>query len=285
MATPGKGAPDAARLAAEWDARVRGNREQVERRRLVADAGDFYAPVSARFVQDPRRKDDAVLDALLELARPGETWLDIGAGAGRYALPLALHVARVVAMDPSPAMLDQLREGMARHGIPNIEALPGRWPADAGLVAGRGVDVSLIAHVGYDVEPIAPFLDAMEHAARRRCVAVMMDRSPAGYASPFWPPVHGEERMELPAAEEAVAMLRARGSRPRLRRLPRPRPRWTDEEELLAMLRHQLWIPERGPADERLRQAVAASLERHQDGIGLASVEGWIDVIDWRPRG
>ena len=39
----------------------------------------------------------ALLDILLSLARPGETWLDIGAGAGRYALPLALHVREVIA--------------------------------------------------------------------------------------------------------------------------------------------------------------------------------------------
>ena len=36
-----------------------------------------------------------MLDALLALVRSGETWLDVGAGAGRFALPIAR------ALDPS----------------------------------------------------------------------------------------------------------------------------------------------------------------------------------------
>ena len=56
-----------------------------------------------------------------ELVRPGETWLDIGAGAGRYALPIALALApsggRVIAVDASPGMLDALMELQAEHGI------------------------------------------------------------------------------------------------------------------------------------------------------------------------
>src|SRR6266508_1605855 len=98
----------------EWAHRVRANRAQVDRVREVAD-GDFYAATSSLFVVDPRRSDadDPALAELRRLARPGETWLDIGAGAGRYALPLALIVREVIAVDPSPTMLAGLRPGMA----------------------------------------------------------------------------------------------------------------------------------------------------------------------------
>jgi len=71
-----------------WAARVRTNRDQVERIREIPDGTDFYAPVNSLFRADPTRTDDAVLDALLGLVRSGETWLDVGAGAGRYALPI-----------------------------------------------------------------------------------------------------------------------------------------------------------------------------------------------------
>ena len=104
-------------LADAWARRVRDNAAQVERIRETPDGRDFYATVSRTFVADPARGDDPVLETLLAHARPGETWLDIGAGAGRYALPLARHVREVVAVDPSASMLEALRAGMAAHGI------------------------------------------------------------------------------------------------------------------------------------------------------------------------
>jgi SAM-dependent methyltransferase len=260
---------------------VRGNREQVERIRRGPERPDFYAPVSAHFVDDPRRADDPVLQALLELARPGETWLDIGAGAGRYALPLALRVGEVLALDPSPAMLDGLRAGMAEHGIRNVRILEGRWP-DAAL-PDVNADEALIAQVGYDVERIGPFLDAMEAAARRLCVALMMDRSPAAAADGFWPPVHGMQRVPLPALPELVALLRARGTEPRVRELPRPERRFESAEEMLSYLRRQLWADEGTDTDA----ALLAEMERRRasgwDGLGLDDGPSRIGLVTWRP--
>jgi len=198
----------AARTAIErsWSERVRANREQVDRVREVPDGPDFYAPVTSLFRADPRRADEPVLDLIRALVGPGDTWLDIGAGAGRYALPIALLAREVIALDPSTGMLDALRAQMAEFGIPNIRPVQGRWPPDTSLAVVLGpapnADVALIAHVGYDIEEIGPFVDAMEGAARRLCVAVLMERQPASVADPFWPPVHGESRVTLPALPE-----------------------------------------------------------------------------------
>jgi hypothetical protein len=275
----GADAGRARELERAWDVRVIANREQVERHRLVPEARDFYAPVTARFIDDPRRVGDPVLDALVGLARPGETWLDIGAGAGRYALPLALHVDRVIALDPSPGMLAALREGMERHDIHNVDAVEGRWPADTARA-----DVALIAHVGYDVAPIGPFLDATAEAAARRCVAVLMERSPASAAATFWPIIHGVERVPLPACPDLLDLLEARGASPTCQRLPQPPHRWADEETLLGQLRHQLWIPDVSPEHDRLVRAVRELAVRDEDGIGLPIDPGWIGIVDWQPE-
>ncbi len=114
-----------------WGERVRANREQVDRVREVPDGADFYAPVSALFRADPDRQDDPVLAEVLALAKPGETWLDIGAGAGRYALPLARVVGEVVAIDPSTSMLSGTRaRGSARTAsrTSGRSKRAGRWP-------------------------------------------------------------------------------------------------------------------------------------------------------------
>src|SRR3979411_2088978 len=117
--------PSAADALRAWSERVRANREQVDRFREASPA-DFYAPGAGMFRADPRRRDDPALEALRSLVRDSGTVLDIGAGGGRLALPLALETRQVIAIDSSEGMLRVLREGMTEHGISNIEVIGGR---------------------------------------------------------------------------------------------------------------------------------------------------------------
>jgi hypothetical protein len=276
------------RLAAEaaWGARVRAHHTQTARVRETPEGGDFYAPVSRLFIADPRRTDDEVLDHLLPLALPDETWLDIGAGAGRYALPLALHVRRVIALDPSAGMLAALREQAAEHGIANVVAVEARWPVDPASDPAPTADVALIANLGYDVEEIGPFLDAMEGAAGRLCVAILADRQPSAPAHAFWPPVHREERAELPAFDDFIALLRARGRRPRDARFPRPSRGFPTRDELLRWLRNQLFLEPGSAKDALLSRELERRIVEHADGsVGLASqVEMQTGIVSWEPR-
>ncbi len=269
-----------------WAARVRANREQSERVREAPEPGDFYAPVRELFVADPHRSDDRTLDLLVEIARPGETWLDIGAGAGRYALPLALRVQEVIALDPSEGMLEALRLGMAEHGIRNVSPVHARWPLDAGAGSHHLADVALIAHLGYDVERIGEFLDAMEAAAGRLCVAILAERVPSAPAGPFWPVVHGEERAELPALPQLLAILRARGRRPAITYAARQRRGFASRDALLAWLRNQLFVVPGSAADGRLM----AELDRRTVAAGDGSVnlvpaiDTRVGIVRWTPR-
>lgn len=268
-----------------WAAQVRANREQVDRLRETPDGKDFYGPVSAMFVADPDRTDDPTLDALIGLAGSDDVWLDIGAGAGRYALPIARRVREVVAIDPSASMLDALRSAMSDHGIANIRPLEGRWPPDASADAQPHGDVALIAHVGYDVEAIGPFLDAMEAAADRLCVAVLMTMSPAVVAAPFWPPIHGEERVPLPALPQFIDLLRARGREPSVRIVERAARTFASGDELERMVRRQLWVGE-GTAKERLMRDLLSAWTVEVDGGVQLRDQGPLEVgiATWAPR-
>lgn len=273
-------------LLTEWADRVRANREQVDRVREVPDGADFYGPATSLFRADPDRADDPSLPPLLALARPGDTWLDIGAGAGRYALPLARRVREVIAVDPSAGMLGGLREAMAEHGISNVHIVESRWPVDdPALAATLRADVALIAHVSYDIEAIGPFLDAMEAAASRSCAALLMDRQPSSVADPFWPPIHGEARISLPALHEFVALLEARGRRPAVEMVER-RPRvFASREELERFVRRQLWIAPGGEKDRRFVELLAERVVEVAGGFGIAGGRsGEVGFVTWTPR-
>lgn len=283
-ALAGAAAADRARaLEQAWADRVRANRDQAEGVREVEE-GDFYAPVSALFVADPRRADEPTVEALRSMAAAEATWLDIGAGAGRYALPLALCVRRLIAVEPSPGMRRALRTGVAKHGISNVRIVAGTWPEALDRL-GRlpAADVSLIAHVGYDIEAIGPFLDAMEAATRDRCVAVFRDRSPASVADPLWPIVHGQPRSPLPALPELLELLHARARRTEVARVTSAPRSFESADALTAFLRRQLFIAQGGEKDERFRAELRRRMVLRDDGWTLATPpEGEIGIVTWR---
>jgi SAM-dependent methyltransferase len=273
----------AADLEADWADRVRANRVQAERFR-EDKAGDFYAPVSNLFVADPRRSGEPALDALLAMASPDEGWLDIGAGAGRYALPLALKVREVLAVEPSGGMRHALRTGMSEHGIANVRVIAGAWPdALAELETLPAADTALIAHVGYDIEAIGPFLDAMERATRNRCVAMLTDRSPASVADPFWPLVHGEDRVPLPALPDLLELLLARGRDPLVTVVERSPRSFESVGALTAFLRRQLFIGEGGEKDVHFRAILPDHIARRDGAWTLSNPpQGSLGVVTWR---
>lgn len=279
--TPDAPAP-AADLETLWSDRVRANREQAERLRETM-TGDFYAPVSALFVADPRRTGEPVLEVLQALARPDSTWIDIGAGAGRYSLPLALRVHQVIAVEPSAGMRRALRTGLDEHGIDNVRVVPGTWPeALDELGPLPAADVALIAHVGYDIEQIGPFLDAMEAAVRQRCVAVLTDHSPAAVADPFWPLVHGEERVPLPAMPELLALLEARGRSAQVVQVERSTRAFDSVDALTAFLRRQLFIEEGSEKDVHFRAILPDMIVRRDGAWTLAEgPAGSVGVVTW----
>ena len=273
--------PDAATALDAWRRRVSANREQAERLREGTPPRDFYAAVASDFRANPRRTDEPALEHLRSLVRPGETWLDIGAGGGRYALPLALLAKRIIAVEPSEGMRSVLQAGMTEHAISNIEIVPARWPMDGAPAA----DVALIAHLGYDVEDIGPFLDAAEAAARRLCVAVLVTPSPPQPAERFWPPIHGEARVPLPSLTEFLTLLLARGRLFELRLSVREPLLHADREGPLRWLYQQLFITPETEKGRRLAELARDAITSREGRWALSwSPAPIVGVVSWRPR-
>lgn len=134
-------------------------------------AREYQARASQRWAKpDSSRK--TVVAHLTEV--PDATLLDIGAGTGKWVVHLARHVARITAIDPSPAMLAVMRENLAAEGITNVEIVQAAWPD----VPVAEHDFSLCGHAMYGSPDLPAFVARMEAVTRRICFLLL--RAPIG---------------------------------------------------------------------------------------------------------
>jgi SAM-dependent methyltransferase len=253
---------------------------QVARVREPEPAADHYATVAARF--RPGQLPSLELPVLEGFAQPADTWLDIGAGGGRFAVPLAKRVARVVAIEPSAAMRATLTSAAADAGISTIEVNDLRWP-DASWT---GIaDVSLAAHSLYDIREIAPFLDAMERHTRRLCIAVFGQAARGASLAQLFEAVHGEPLQTLPALREFVALLGARSRRYEVRTVGMGNAvDLTPADDAYEMGRRMLWLAPGSAKDQQMR-ALMQELWGRADGIAMPAARPFIGIVSWEPPG
>jgi SAM-dependent methyltransferase len=183
----------------------------------------------------------------------GGVVLDVGAGAGAASLPLAPPAGRIVAVDESAAMLDELAR-LARGRVA-VELIEGRWPDVGERVA--PVDVVVCAHVVYNVTALGEFLTALHARARRRVVVEFTAVHPQAVLSPLWRHFWGLDRPSLPTADDALAVMRE------VIPVPVHVQYWVgrhplcgrgDDTEIIASIRRRLCLP--ASADDEIRQLV-----------------------------
>lgn len=274
--------PTAAEALEAYTALVGANKEQVERLRDVPEPeGDFWARRAPRF--RPGVLDVEELPGLLELARADDVWLDVGAGGGRFAIPLSRHVRRVVAVEPSPAMRGMLADSIAAAERDNLDVVDLRWPPEPGVEAPRG-DVALVANVLYDCLVLEEFLGALEAQVSRLCVAIASDRAPSTPDPGVWEALHQEPLCPLPGLPEFVAVLGAMRRRYEVRAFgmsSAPPP--MTPEDALADSRWRYWAEPGSAADARLGQLLVEHFGLPDGRVQLPPRRNYSAVISWEP--
>lgn len=243
--------------------------EEAEARGHVMGS-DYWAEQAGRFAAAARRvsQPDSFMRFLLPRLRPTDRLLDIGAGTGRYEPTLAGAVAEVLALEPSPAMRDQLAHRLAEKpqhakAPTNVQIIAAGWPA-ADIPP---CDVAISAHVIYGVREIAPFLERMDAIARRACFLLLAIRHPASFISPFWEHVHGAPRLPLPGALECLNALYQLGIPAHLTVIPTTsRFGYADEDEALADICWRLRLQPGPETDTMIRAAIQDLLARSENG-------------------
>ena len=111
------------------------------------------------------RAPDPLLDHVLGRLTPEMTVLDIGAGIGRWTLPIARKVRRVTAVEPLQGMRQVLVERAAAQDIGNLDVVGTPWLA----AEVPPHDVAIAIHATYTTTDLLGFVRKMEASARRSC--------------------------------------------------------------------------------------------------------------------
>ncbi|GMR04323.1 MAG: hypothetical protein BMS9Abin23_0218 [Thermodesulfobacteriota bacterium] len=152
----------------------------------------FWNALKARWYRkglDYSSLPSTVLPIILSRAPGAETFLDVGSGCGTLAIPLARKGKKVTALDPSPAMLEILKEDIRKEGLENLKPLLGAW----GEVPVQPHDVVICANVPALLKESTGFLkDAVKVA--KKAVFLIESADPASdkfYYRELYPLIFG----------------------------------------------------------------------------------------------
>ncbi|HUL62207.1 MAG TPA: methyltransferase domain-containing protein [Methanocella sp.] len=150
----------------------------------------------------------------LRMLAPGDRVLDIGCGAGTFALPFARVAAAVTGIDPSEAMLSRTRRAAAREGIDSLSMIRTTWEEYDPPVDGFDLVFAAFCPGIYDGRTLLK----MERASARSCCYLAGDVSHFHLLGQLWSQLSGES-YSCDAWDIAypVCLLRAMGRDPIVR--------------------------------------------------------------------
>ena len=182
---------DYARLWDEQHARSLAQKEKMGENR-----GRFWSSqdVVDRFVKNVISGDRSRIENQIAGMQipPGSSVLDIGAGPGTLAVPLALMGCRVTTVEPSAPMGAAMEEYRRTVNAPPIREIRSRWE-DVGPEE-AGVHDVVVASRSLIMGDIRNSLLKMDAAARRAVHLYWFISSPhaSGGNAELWPALHGE---------------------------------------------------------------------------------------------
>ena len=249
---------------------------------MTSRAGEFWSERKVGWYRRALERSNfapKVLGAIAPLLEGCETALDVGAGCGALAIPLARRLRRVTAVEPSPAMAKALALEARERGLANLSIVEAAW----GDVPVPPHDLLLCAHVGHLLQRDSTFLREASAFALKG-VALVRDASGSEdkfFFKELYPVLLGQPYGGPCEHEETVEGLARLGVRPTVTLIEyRSDQPFTDLEEAC-----DFWMEYMGLQGERVRTFLRGFLAERL----RRDAEGWIApyakqaaVIWWR---
>jgi SAM-dependent methyltransferase len=243
----------------------------AERSAAAGAHGDssYWDRRAPTFARSTRARADEFLNVVAPYLSPRKTLIDVGAGAGRHALPLAERLEWVTAVEPS--------EGM-RALIPprnNMTVVASTWE-DAEVAP---ADLVICCHVMYGVEEPVPFIAKLERSARER-IFIMLREAPMLHPSNvIRERMLGGEEPRLPRFSDLFPLLMQLGIAPDVNFIRYPIvQRYASIDEALADCKALIGA---GWDEEKARAVLEEVLIQDGDelvfdgGVTLAGIAHW----------
>ncbi len=264
-----------------WNEMVRAEHEQSDSMRKEDPPADSWSNFAQQFRADPRRTDDPLVNHLRQVVTSEQVVLDVGAGGGRLALPMALEAKKVIAVEPSPSMCRVLREVADEFDVWNVEVLEADWLEAEVPVA----DLAICCHVLYVIRDIEAFVRKLEKHAKR-VIVVVYQAPPQSQIYPLWEPVHGVPRLSLPSLPEFLEVLNQLDVKPEIEVIHTERNRGFDSMEIAKeQIARRLYVISDTPEMERLEALLPQVLEEKDGSFSIKGAENLEQrVVSWQPK-
>jgi SAM-dependent methyltransferase len=259
---------------AEIDWEERWKQVVADRATLASGHADsqYWDRRASSYARSTHSRSDEFLRVVEPYLGARKTLIDVGAGTGRHATPLAERLEWVTAIEPS--------DGMRAH-IPardNMTVVASTWE-DADVAP---ADLVICSHVLYGVADPRAFIDKMQRSARERVFVMMRETDLPHPAAALRRQLAGHDGPRLPRFSELFMLLLQMGVAPDVDFIRYPIvTRYANMDEALADSRALFgdgW-------DEDRARPLLSDLLKKEDGElvfdGGVAVSG---VAHWQPQ-